>query len=108
MNRENTELRGSENECSLCGAVFAGLELFDVHQDVDYDRPHGKQIICLRPEDLRMDKTGKHPVPVSSERASEQTLIQDDRGTWNTPAGLKNRQRSASQLSRARFERETV
>jgi hypothetical protein len=41
-------------ECGLCHEVFAGLTLFDRHQDVDYHRPHADVVRCLDPAALGM------------------------------------------------------
>jgi hypothetical protein len=74
-----TDPHGSEHECGKCHEVFSGLTLFDRHQDVDYRRE--PSIICRAPAALG--------------------LVQDGRGTWCTPEGLKSRDFHATRLARA-------
>jgi hypothetical protein len=73
-------VRGSECHCAACHQTFTGLGLFDAHQDVDYTR---------RPS-------------VTCKPAQALGLVQDGRGTWGTPEGLKARQLSATRLAMAR------
>jgi hypothetical protein len=72
--------QGSECGCAACGQVFTGLTLFDAHQDVNYAR---EPVIACRP-----------PAWLG--------LVQDARGTWGTPAGLKARESYATRLAGAR------
>jgi len=69
-------------ECGKCGRRFRSLESFDSHQDRDYKRPHGEQIVCRDPATLG--------------------LVQDPGGTWCTPAGLAARLSSSRRLAAAR------
>ena len=71
--------RGSECACGACGATFTGLGLFDAHQDVNYKRQPA--ITCRGPAGLG--------------------LVQDARGTWGTPAGLRARERASAQIKAA-------
>lgn len=73
------EPRGSECRCAVCGQTFTGLSLFDKHQTADYTRRPA--VVCAPPASLG--------------------LVQNGRGTWGTPAGLKARQRSATRLAKA-------
>jgi hypothetical protein len=69
--------RGSECHCAACHQTFTGLGLFDAHQHVDYTRQPA----------------------VTCEPAVRLGLVQDGRGTWGTPEGVKARQRSATALA---------
>jgi hypothetical protein len=81
------DVRGPECHCSLCHATFRGLTLFDAHQDADYQRD--PPVICRDPADLRVDAKSR-PLPQGRDGLR---LVQDARGVWMTPGGLKTRQR---------------
>ena len=98
-----TDPRGSECGCALCGQTFTGLTLFDAHQDTDYNRH--PVIVCRDPRLITLDSHG-HPVPPDSPRVARGLqLVQDARGTWGTPAGLKKRESMATRLAAANSER---
>jgi hypothetical protein len=73
---------GSEFHCTNCHLTFGTLTLFDAHQDVDYER--SPVVIC------------NPPAP---------DLVQNERGTWQTPEGLERRKRLAGQARSARMAR---
>lgn len=88
--RRCPEARGSECHCAACHLTFGTLTLFDAHQTVDYDRR--PPVICRAAESMRVSPAGL-PVPAGSGGLA---LVRDARGTWQTPAGLAARQRSAA------------
>jgi hypothetical protein len=62
-------------ECAACGRVFGTLELFDAHQR--WDRSGTWKLTCVLPPGL----------------------VQDSRGTWQTPEGLAMRVQAAARLA---------
>lgn len=73
-------LRSGEHHCARCHNSFGSLEQFDRHQDVDYRRRPA--VLCAAVGGLG--------------------LIQDGRGTWQTPEGLKARLQSRARLETVR------
>ena len=76
-------VRGSECHCAACHQTFTGLGLFDAHQHVDYDKRPA--VTCTPPVALG--------------------LVEDARGTWGTPEGLKARESHRAKLAMARSQR---
>jgi hypothetical protein len=70
--RDQRPVIGSAWMCAVCGVNFGTLRGFDAHQAVDYSAP--RAVTCLDPAALG--------------------LIRDDRGVFQTPAGLARRERS--------------
>ena len=68
-------------ECGACGLVLGTLDLFDRHQR--WDRAGEWKLTCVLPPGL----------------------VQDSRGTWQTPEGLTGRQRAAARLAAGRPSR---
>jgi hypothetical protein len=84
--------RGTEHLCGSCGQCFGSLRLFDAHQDVDYRRT--PPVRCRDPRELRVNAES---IPV----AEGDPLVQDDRGTWQTPAGLARHRAATETLRRS-------
>lgn len=78
-----TDLLPSEYECGACHEVFRGLEQFDRHQARNYGAK--PPIKCALPATLG--------------------LVQNARGTWCTPEGLKAAENSRSRLAAVRSAR---
>lgn len=74
----NVKVYGKANGCARCQQSFRSLESFDRHQDVNYDRADAVQ--CRAPASIG--------------------LVQDDRGVWQTPAGLAALERACQLLER--------
>jgi hypothetical protein len=76
-------VRGADCHCAQCHLTFSSLRLFDRHLDVDYRRPHGKQVVlCRAPASLG--------------------LVRDYRGTWTTGQAAISRQRRAAAMAERR------
>jgi hypothetical protein len=80
--------RPGELHCGLCHVTVGTLALFDAHQDVDYSRPRGRQVVCRDPAAMRVTDTGKL-APAGRQDALR--LVQGPGGTWHTPQGLQSR-----------------
>lgn len=65
-------------ECGSCGRVFGTMELFDAHQH--WDRAGEWTLTCVLPPGL----------------------VQDARGTWQTPEGFAKRAADAARFAAAR------
>lgn len=87
-------LTGTDCHCARCHQTFGGMGLFDAHQDVDHDRE--PPVICRDPSGIRVDITGRVV------RSGTLSLVQDERGVWQSPAGMSRRQRTTAQLAAAR------
>lgn len=76
-------VRAAECHCGSCHQTFSGLGLFDKHQRRNYSKRPA--VSCVAPVRLG--------------------LVQNARGVWHTPEGLRKRQITTAAMARGRSAR---